>query len=140
MKPELILALVAAALFCGVLASWLGGVLFHVRIQRKSYTASRRLTRILVPVSPDQLVQHMARSLNNNPHFIATLTGRMEGILHLGRGIPIRFGLRPYQYSLPSRTHREPGIHELAITLPHHGPPDDLGILCGVLGPQFRNP
>jgi len=76
-----ILALVASALFCGVLACWLAGVLFHVRIQRKSFTASRRLTRILVPIAADQLVLHMARALNNNPHFIATLTGRMEGVV-----------------------------------------------------------
>jgi hypothetical protein len=81
LNAEGILALVASALFCGVLAAWLGGVLFHVRIQRKSYSASRRLTRILVPISADQLVQHMARALNNNPHFIATLTGRMEGVV-----------------------------------------------------------
>lgn len=81
MSAQATLALVATALFCGVLASWLGGVLFHVRIVRKLHTASRRLTRLLLPVPADQLVQHLARTLNSNPHFLATLTGRMEGVV-----------------------------------------------------------
>lgn len=75
------LHLVAAAMLCGVLAAWLLGVALYVRFLRQLPASTRSLFRVLLPMHVDHAVGHVVVGINHSPHFIASLTGRLEGVI-----------------------------------------------------------
>jgi hypothetical protein len=75
------LHLVAAAMLCGVLAAWLLGVALYVRFLRQLPDTIRSHFRVLLPMQVDHAMGHVVVGINHSPHFIASLTGRLEGVL-----------------------------------------------------------
>jgi len=73
--------LVVAGMLCGVLATWLLGVAVHARFLRSAPARSRAFFRVLLPMHVDHAMSHVVVGLNHSPHFIANLTGRLEGVL-----------------------------------------------------------
>ncbi|MBW2277474.1 MAG: hypothetical protein JRF63_08280 [Deltaproteobacteria bacterium] len=99
--------LVVAGTLCGVLASWLLGVALHVRFLRSAPSASRAFFRVLLPLHADHAMSHVMVGLNRSPHFIAILTGRLEGVLTAS----IR----------PTRNHTAPDAAQLACRVENFG-------------------
>jgi len=73
--------LVVAGAMCGVVAAWLVGVALHARFLRRAPAGAKTFFRVLLPVHADHAMGHVVVGLNHSPHFIANLTGRLEGVI-----------------------------------------------------------
>jgi hypothetical protein len=73
--------LAVAGMLCGVLATWLLGAALHARFLRMVPNQIKQFYRVLLPLHVDQAMGHVVLGINHSPHFIANLTGKLEGVV-----------------------------------------------------------
>jgi hypothetical protein len=66
---------------CGLLAAWLVGAYLHLRLLRASTAGSRRFVEVMLPMSRNNAMRELVSAVTHHPHFAASITGYMEGIL-----------------------------------------------------------